>query len=125
MFKSERNSKLLSVINFKGAKFAIIRCKINGEEGRVEVLGSTEIILNHQIDYLHINYADWRVAVYSQRDDAIIVLSLDRFNEAKYEINKQSGSARIYEISTKIDTLCFYLEEFLVVGTKDQSIKVI
>jgi hypothetical protein len=63
--------------------------------------------------------------VYSQRDDALIVLSLDKFTDARYEINKQSVWVKVYEMSSKIDALCFYLEEFLVVGTKDQSIKVI
>lgn len=65
------------------------------------------------------------MAVYSQRDDALIVLSLDKFTDARYEINKQSVWVKVYEMSSKIDALCFYLEEFLVVGTKDQSIKVI
>jgi len=65
------------------------------------------------------------VAIYSQRDDALIVLSLDKFTDARYEINKQSVWVKVYEMSSKIDALCFYLEEFLVVGTKDQSIKVI
>ncbi len=32
---------------------------------------------------------------------------------------------QLYSMSSKIDTLGFYLEDYLVIATKDQSIKVV
>lgn len=81
--------------------------------------------LQNPIDYLFISYHDWRIAIYGQRDDAIIVVQLDKLVEEKYEINKSSDFAQLYWINTKIDSLMFYLNDYLIAATKDQTIKVI
>jgi hypothetical protein len=65
------------------------------------------------------------VAIYGQRDDAIIVVHLNKLTEEKYEISKSNEYAQLYWINTKIDSLMFYLEEYLIAATKDQTIKVI
>lgn len=63
--------------------------------------------------------------MYSQRDDAILILHLNLLIDPKYEITKHIPEAQIYSFKYKIDTLCFYLQDYLIVGTKDQSIMVV
>lgn len=110
------------MINFKGNKFSLIRAEV---KEAVEVASVTEIVLAQQIDYLFLNQKDERIAVYSQRDDAIIILHMDLLLGPKYEISKSTPEAQFYSFKYKIDTLCFYLEDYLIVGTKDQSIMVV
>lgn len=81
--------------------------------------------LQNPIDFLLLNYHDWRAAIYGQRDDAIVVMELDKLVEEKYEVSKSCQWAQIYYINTKIDSLIFYLQDYLVVATKDQTIKLI
>lgn len=52
-------------------------------------------------------------------------MQLHKLLEEKYEVNKTSDYAQMYWINTKIDSLMFYLEEYLITATKDQTIKVI
>jgi hypothetical protein len=122
-FRAEKNSNHLSIFNTKGNRFAITRTTIGKEEVVVE--SASEYVLQHQIDYLHINYADSRVAAYSQKDDTVQVIPTDGFRHEKHEIGKQQEGVLRYEANMKVDTLCFYLEDHLVLGTKDQSIKVV
>lgn len=50
---------------------------------------------------------------------------MDLLVDPKYEINKHTPEAQLYSFKYKIDTLCFYLQDYLIVGTKDQSIMVV
>jgi hypothetical protein len=68
---------------------------------------------------------DDRAAVYCQRDDALIILYLNKLIDEKIDISKNGEDAQLYSINTKIDTLCFYLDEHIVLATKDQAIKVL
>lgn len=77
LFKSPKNTKEIYVINFKGPKFNIFKLAIDSEVGSCSLILSTEVLLQHPIDYLHLNYSDWRIAVYNQREDAITVIHLN------------------------------------------------
>ena len=46
-------------------------------------------------------------------------------NEEKYEVNKESHLWELYRVHYKLDTLCFYLDKYMLFGTKDQSIRVV
>lgn len=48
----------------------------------------TEVSLPQPIDYLLLNYMDDRAAVYCQRDDALIILYLNKLNDEKVDISK-------------------------------------
>lgn len=50
---------------------------------------------------------------------------MDKLLQDKYEMNKSTQQMQLYSMSSKIDTLGFYLEDYLVIATKDQSIKVV
>ena len=54
-----------------------------------------------------------------------MILHLQHVTENKYELNKNCEQVEIYNINSKVDTLMFYLEEYLIVASKDQDIKVI
>lgn len=125
LFKKSVASEELTLINFKGSKFTIFRSSISPAKEICEVHSTSEICLQNPIDYLFINYHDDRIAIYGQRDDSIIVMQLHKLLEEKYEVNKTSEYAQMYWINTKIDSLMFYLEEYLITATKDQTIKVI
>lgn len=45
--------------------------------------------------------------------------------EEKYEVSKTNEWAQLYWINTKIDSLIFYLDDYLIVATKDQTIKLV
>ena len=78
-----------------------------------------------QIDYLTVNFEDDRVAVYSQREDLITILHMDQLQGEKYLVTKDTKNVEIYRVNAKLDNISFYLKEYLVVATKDQSIKVV
>ena len=63
-----------------------MRTVIGKEEVAIESV--SEFVLQQQIEYLHINYPDSRVAIYSQKDDTIQVIPMDKFKQDKYEISK-------------------------------------
>lgn len=54
-----------------------------------------------------------------------MILHLNNIIEDKYELMKNCQQVEIYSINSKVDTLIFYLEKYLIVGSKDQDIKVI
>jgi hypothetical protein len=108
LFKKAKGSEELIFINFKGSKFTIFRSSVDVKETCL-ISSSTEICLQNPIDYLCINYTDCRIAVYSQRDDAIMVMHLNKLVEEKYELSKTCEYAQLYWINTKIDSLMFYL----------------
>lgn len=54
-----------------------------------------------------------------------MILHLQHVTENKYELSKNCEQVEIYNINSKVDTLMFYLEEYLIVASKDQDIKVI
>lgn len=78
LFKSPKKSKDLIVINFKGNKFTVFKMKINEEESKIELCLTSEVLIQNSIDYFNINYHDFRVVIYSQRDDALVVIHLDK-----------------------------------------------
>ena len=82
-----------------------------------------ELSFQHPIDYLNLNYEDWRIGVYSQKDDTIFVIDAQQLKGDKYEIGKGSGEARRYKLNMKVESMYFYFDSYLVLGTKDQSIK--
>jgi hypothetical protein len=51
---------------------------INEKESKIELCLTTEVLLQNPIDYFNINYHDCRVVIYSQRDDALVVMYLDK-----------------------------------------------
>jgi len=63
-----------------------MRTVIGKEE--VSIDSVSEFVFQQQIDYLHINYSDSRVAVYSQKDDTIQVMQMNSFIQEKYEVGK-------------------------------------
>lgn len=70
----------------KGNRFSLMRTVIGKEE--VSIDSVSEFVFQQQIDYLHINYSDSRVAVYSQKDDTIQVMQMNSFIQEKYEVGK-------------------------------------
>jgi hypothetical protein len=56
----------------------------------MSLVNSTEVCLQNPIDFLFVNYFDWRVVAYCQRDDTLIILHTDKLSLEKYEINKAS-----------------------------------
>jgi hypothetical protein len=52
--------------------------KIIIEEVKIELCLTTEVLFQTAIDYFNINYHDNRVVIYSQRDDALILVHLDK-----------------------------------------------
>jgi len=63
-----------------------MRTVIGKEE--VSIDSVSEFVFQQQIDYLHINYSDSRVAVYSQKDETIQVMQMNSFIQEKYEVGK-------------------------------------
>ena len=78
-----------------------------------------------QIDYFFISHLDWRAIAYCQKEDALILIHLDQLDQDQITIVKSTAYAEMYRFTNKIETLCFYLEDNLIVATKDQSIKVV
>lgn len=66
----------------KDNKFILMRTTICGD--KLNNNSSSEFSLPQPIDYLHINYTDSRVAIYSQKYDTIIIMCMDIFKQEKY-----------------------------------------
>jgi hypothetical protein len=125
LFRYRKEVNDLEVFNFKGNKFTLTRVSIVKEPTGVKVEGLTEVLVGHQIDYLSLNGDDQRVAIYSQREDVLAILHMQLFLEERYVLGKQTPGADLYQLNSKLETLAFYLEHHLLLGTKDQTIKVV
>jgi len=90
MFKNPSASSKLYICNFKGTKMAVFQLQILKEDKAIEKIACVEILLPYSIDFIHISYEDWRVALYNQRDDIIQLVHLDKLSEDKLEAEKKS-----------------------------------
>jgi hypothetical protein len=124
LFKYDSNSKVVGVVNFKGNRFSLTKIAVK-EGGGGEVGQIIDVVLQIQIDYFFVSHTDWRAIAYCQREDALVLIHLDMLELPNYSILAPTPYAELYRFNGKIDTLCFYMEDYLVVATKDQSIKVV
>lgn len=64
------------VIGYKGVKVHVQHCKVT--HGGLNIIGEKELQIPVFVECLRICYEDWRLGMYNQRDDKLVIMHLDR-----------------------------------------------
>ena len=112
------NTKLLIIIAYKGSKVQIyfLEIQLNGLEYEFIIKKKEIYNLTQNIDHLIVSYNTYILASFNHRDDSIQFIQFH-----------PDSILTAYAIGyhTKIECISFYQNGYIIIASKDQSIKVV
>ena len=97
IFKHQKNSNHIYLIQYKGKKLAVSKIGFSQEDNslKVSVLQENEILLSLSADECVVDYWSERVAFYNQKDDLLQIVEVEEALWGKVSNNCFEYSSRI------------------------------